>query len=265
MASTNELLRIGFKEVGEWESNAQGLRYCLSDPGVGGLDQILYAFAVSEGDVEDGDVVYIGKTTRSMNNRFIGYVNPGNSQQTNQRIHTKVKHALDENRRVKILLFEDVRQLQWAGFDLNVAAGIEDSLIKKFQPQWNRAGVNRPVQAATQEIESEYLGVENDETVEKPSGEPLCSQQMTVGKTYFQSGFMNFNPVCSNCLGDHESIISLYGDELVLSARINRNAVPNRSVRVNWGRELARWYQSRLAEGDVINVDVYPDNRVVIR
>jgi len=265
MQSMNDLSRIGFNIVGEWNQSENDLRYNLYDQNVTWLDNILYAFAESDGDSDDGLVKYIGKTTKSMRNRYVGYEKPGNAQQTNRRVHINIKKSLDDGKRVRILLFEDVVHLQWGGFNLNVAAGIEDSLIKAFQAEWNRAGRERPVQTATQEIETEFFGTQDAEVIQRPTVEPLGSQQITLGATYYKTGYMNFNPACSLHLGEHGTVITLYAGDRVLSARIDRNAVPNSSVRVNWGQALARWYQAGYEQGDVITVDVYPNNQVVIR
>jgi len=36
-------------------------------------------------------------------------------------------------------MFTDISPMQWGGYNLNVAAGIEDILIKTMKPEWNRA------------------------------------------------------------------------------------------------------------------------------
>jgi hypothetical protein len=40
-------------------------------------------------------------------------------------------------------MFTDISPMQWGGYNLNVAAGIQDILIKTMKPEWNRAEVSK--------------------------------------------------------------------------------------------------------------------------
>src|SRR5690606_8438345 len=91
----------------------------------------LYAFVVDEA------VLYIGKTARSIRARFIGYRFPGRGQVTNIRCNQKIRELLDDGREVRILVLVPTSSLQWGSFALDLAAGLEESLIRHFQPPWN--------------------------------------------------------------------------------------------------------------------------------
>jgi len=45
------------------------------------------------------------------------------------------KHAVD------IYVFRDPEPKQHAGIPINLAAGLEDGLIREFSPPWNKAGL----------------------------------------------------------------------------------------------------------------------------
>jgi hypothetical protein len=76
MASLQDLLAIDFKEFGEWTLNGNAVDftpYRPNDPSAN-YDNVLYAFTENN---EDGIVRYIGKTSKSIVSRFVGYKNPG--------------------------------------------------------------------------------------------------------------------------------------------------------------------------------------------
>lgn len=99
----------------------------------------LYAFVRSDA------VQYIGKTTQSVRKRFAGYRNPGQDQRTNLRCNAKIKEVLVAGGEVRILVFTPIPDLRYGDYDINLAAGLEDSLIKAFEPPWNGRYKGKPV------------------------------------------------------------------------------------------------------------------------
>jgi hypothetical protein len=147
------LYSVGFIRVATWTSNGASLSYELDHvkPELGPLMVVanaLYAFC-------SGDrVLYIGKTTQSLQRRLNGYCKPGRTQATNMRCHHAIRAAQTNGEVITILAFTPSDQLQFAGFEINLAAGLEDSLIRRFTPPWNgaRKGV---VLTETAEMEAE--------------------------------------------------------------------------------------------------------------
>jgi hypothetical protein len=127
-----QLESIGFRRCGYWRLGEQRIEYTLSD---GENDmRVLYAFVSQEA------VLYIGKTVRSLRERMYQYQNPGRTQYTNIRGHEHIRQMLEHGLCVDIYAFSDPGHIRHAGILVNLAAGLEDSLITTFKPQWNVAG-----------------------------------------------------------------------------------------------------------------------------
>jgi len=69
-----------------------------------------------------------------------GYEKPGPSQWTNIRGRERILELLSKGEAVEILALPDNGLLRYGGFHVNLAAGLEDSLVRDLQPEWNVAG-----------------------------------------------------------------------------------------------------------------------------
>lgn len=128
-----KLMRVGFEAGGEWILEGGVMKYRLSK--YDKARKILYAF------VADGQVFYIGKSVRSLAQRLNGYMKPGPTQSTNIKNHQNIRDVLRQGKEVKILVFAPAEdEIVYRGIPLNLAAGLEDSLIAEIQPLWNDAG-----------------------------------------------------------------------------------------------------------------------------
>src|SRR2546426_73099 len=129
MDSLNRLTAMGFIECGEWvaaeDQLVPKLLKCADSR------NILYAFVV------DGVIMYIGKTVQSFRARMQGYRTPGATQFTNVRNHQNLRTALGSGQRVAIYVLPDNGLLRYGGFHVNLAAGLEDALVRELQPPWN--------------------------------------------------------------------------------------------------------------------------------
>jgi hypothetical protein len=85
------LLNLSFVDIGHWQPNGDFIIYELDGEDAAAnavlLDakNTLYAFAKGE------QVLYIGKTARSIRRRYVGYCRPGKRQATNERCHHNIK------------------------------------------------------------------------------------------------------------------------------------------------------------------------------
>lgn len=135
-SSTNDLEKMGFMNLAKWTIlNEKKLQDVGDDPepwkALIGSERALYAFCLGE------QVLYIGKTARSVTKRFVGYRDPGKTQATNKKCHHKIRELLVQHKTVRILVFPDTSQLQWSIFKINLAAGLEDALVAHFKPMLN--------------------------------------------------------------------------------------------------------------------------------
>lgn len=126
------LIDIGFRKIGEWKIT-EGRIVAVLDAEAESRN-ILYAFE------SESEVLYIGKTTQPLRIRMYGYQNPGPTQSTNIRNNASLKAHLASGRAVSILVLPDHGLLKYGGFHLNLAAGLEDSVVSQLKPKWNKAG-----------------------------------------------------------------------------------------------------------------------------
>ncbi len=126
------LTDIGFRKMGEWNMLAEGISPDLS--GLADAANILYAF------ISNGEVLYVGKTTQSLKTRMYGYQNPGPTQKTNIKINKLLLQLLSAGKRIEIYARLDNGIQRIGVFHLNLAAGLEDSIISILKPKWNQMG-----------------------------------------------------------------------------------------------------------------------------
>jgi hypothetical protein len=137
------LTDIGFKSVGTWQCSSGTLQFHLSSPDFANKKNILYAMVIGT------DVKYVGKSIRTLSQRMQNYKSPHDSQRTNVRIRANIL-AIGEMNQVEIYALEDNGLLHFGQFHLNLAAGLEDSLIKKLCPEWN--GGKKVIEAIESEV-----------------------------------------------------------------------------------------------------------------
>jgi hypothetical protein len=193
------LMNIGFVDIATWEADGDLIVYRL-DGGDSDAKQVmldepnaLYAFVCGE------EVLYVGKTARSIGKRFIGYRRPGKTQQTNLRCQRNIKAALAEGAEIRILVFTPISHLRYADFEINLAAGLKDPLIRAFDPPWNGSKRGQPIteeaeREQAQEADTEQRdAVHPDDIQHKAMATPpaLATFTVTLGATYYEKGFLN--------------------------------------------------------------------------
>ena len=147
--------------------------------------------------------------------------------------------ALKKGEAIRILVFTPISELRYLEFEINLAAGLEDSLIKAFNPPWNgHIKKGKPItEEAEREAAEEKADASPAEVSDAPimhSGPPAATFAITLGQAYYHQGFINPGVEASKHLGaDGEPVQVLFDDgtEPVLS-RINRTANPSGSVRI---------------------------------
>ncbi len=133
MSDIERLLGIGFEFVGVWEIDSQGnISFELND--LESASNVLYAF------VNQDDVKYIGKTVRKLKERLYGYQKPTQTQRTNIKNNERIAKLLGSGETVKIYALPNNGLLHYGEFQLNIAAGLEDSLVGRLKPAWNDTG-----------------------------------------------------------------------------------------------------------------------------
>ena len=130
-----QLMNIGFRVVGRWLLEEKGTKLSYILDSESNSRNILYAF------ISGTEILYIGKTTQPLRKRMYGYQNPGATQNTNIKGNKFISDLLHTGSTVEIYVLPDNGLLHFGNFHINLAAGLEDSLITKLQPKWNGCGL----------------------------------------------------------------------------------------------------------------------------
>ena len=128
--SLQQLVNIGFEEVGHWFLEADQVTFALNKSAKEA--NILYSFVV------DGEVKYIGKSVQTLHKRMYLYKQGGDSQKTNIRNKADINACLVKGQQVKIYVLVPDLQMEYKGMPINIAAGLEDNIILKLKPEWNK-------------------------------------------------------------------------------------------------------------------------------
>lgn len=126
------IVGLGFEYVGDWLLSNNSLHYSLSR--YTEERDTLYAF------VSGREIKYIGRSAVTLTQRLNGYRMPGPTQKTNIRIRYLIIELLKKGMSVTIYAFVQRHRLLYKGFPVNLAAGLENALIKHFKPEWNMIG-----------------------------------------------------------------------------------------------------------------------------
>ena len=124
------LLEGGFTRSAEWRLDPSGLLGCIGElpdaPGV-------YAFASGE------HVQYVGLASASLAKRLYLYTRPGPTQRTNSRLNALLRESLARGQ-THTIYTSTPPDLEWMGWRINGAAGLEAGLISSHHLPWNIAG-----------------------------------------------------------------------------------------------------------------------------
>ena len=170
---------------------------------------------------------------------------------------------------VRILVFTPISDLRYGDYDINLAAGLEDSLIKAFNPPWNGRDKGKPVTEEAErekaEEEADALPAEAEQPKPAPHHGPAFSFEITLGQAYYYQGLINPGVAASQHLGkDGEPIQISFADgaEPIMSS-INRKANASGAVRVvGRNRLIAEWFQQHYQPGDIVQAHVLDLNRI---
>lgn len=274
----DSLLEIGFEELAVWRLKNDHLVFepLKASPeyeAVAAVPNVLYAFATEQ------TVHYIGKTTRSIRQRFAGYSNPGATQQTNKKCEQKLRELLNADKQVSILVFTSDGPLRYGEFSINLAAGLEDSLIDAFEPAWNGTQKGTSVQTETYANEEAAEISPSDPNppivLRSASGdisrESWCDlPSFTVNlscRAYWQDGFLNVPQSRDKFVGKHDDSMLLHfgtPDSEPLARKINRKAQSNGTARIYGGTNLARWFQNNFSRADKATVYILNPNELFV-
>lgn len=290
----DRLLQIGFREIGRWTLAGDGLQLQLDT--LPTHRRALYAFAT------ESKLLYVGKTAGTLPVRLQAYVSPHQSQRTNVRNRAALLDLLREGTKVRILGWIDPGLHRIGPFDLNMAAGLEDSIIALLAPPWNGARMvetretishthtlpqvpteaprpnlaissvpDRVAQVLVSAVAGAPVGpttsVSNAVRSSAYSSVDGTTFTVRLGKTYYERGFFNVPVVFSELFGTHGATVDLYcgTERAVVRATLDRKAnQQNGTPRIYGKSELGYWFQRRFKLDDVLKVTVLSPTAAVL-
>ncbi|MBA4044130.1 MAG: hypothetical protein C0471_06875 [Erythrobacter sp.] len=120
----------GFAHAGRWDLNAEGVLFFAGNapkrPGV-------YIF------VQAGTARYVGVASRNLAQRLYMYGRPGVSQRTNIRLNGVLRDELANGEIIDVYVASPP-DLEWNGWKVSGAEGLEAAIIRSFRLSWNRRG-----------------------------------------------------------------------------------------------------------------------------
>jgi len=265
------LLQIDFERVGRWRLSDDKLSLELTR--MAGQRNVLYAF------LQANEVLYVGKTTGTLENRMGGYLRPHATQRTNVRNNLALLKLLNDDFSVDIHAWADSGNHRIGEFHLNYAAGLEDSIIRSLSPPWNgarsaplagiagfdRSDVARQLEAVG-DTEAESATPKQIRIMEESgvmNSSPMFEVQL--GKTYFNQGFFNVPVKAAGLFPAHGAEISIYCGEArtLIRATIDRKAnQSNQTPRIYGRNALANWFGLYKVLGDSIMVRIVSLNEI---
>jgi hypothetical protein len=139
LLDARRLIEGGFHRVGRWSRDVSGaLALDGTAPPIPGV----YAFAI------DGQVHYVGVASRNLAQRLYFYAKPGPSQPTNIRLNQLLKDTLARGAEVEVYI-ACPPALEWNGWPISAAEGLEAALIRDHHLPWNKRGATKPGRADT--------------------------------------------------------------------------------------------------------------------
>lgn len=250
MKTIKDLEEIGFKEVGNWFLNIENtidfsVEYDNST-------ELLYSFVSKYEDKID--ILYIGKTIKTLTDRMQGYRKPGKTQNTNIRLNSILKSKLEENHKVHIYTLINQEDIRFKGIKINLSAGLEDNLIKMFNPKNNLHGNSKIVEDL--EIDENNIIVE----LIKPENNDFCYTAEKLASNSNLQGIINLSFIPIEYLPEFGDIVTIHLGTLIFEANyINGNRNEQYDPRLN-SRLIGNWLSERIAVNEMFYVKVCNNN-----
>ncbi len=125
---------LGFQKVGEWKPANGNITFELTQKETRG--NFIYAFVIGD------KIKFLEYSRLPLEARMDAYKHTdhryaGTFQPMNKRLREKILIELEGNEPVEIWAFYPGEEHAFKGYRVDMAAGLFDSLVKAFSPEWN--------------------------------------------------------------------------------------------------------------------------------
>lgn len=181
-----------------------------------------------------------------------GYQNPGPTQRTNIRVKKNIIQLLESGLPIDIYILTDSGLLQYGGFTISIAGGLEDTLIDAIKPDWNITGKTVGYKSPKQ--------LDRPKTHQnRPQDIGSTSFEVILSPTYYNQGFFNVRRKHSDRFGNDQDLIKIqlgHDSGRCINGIIDRRANNNGSPRILGRKPLKEWITSNFNQGDIMIVDI---------
>lgn len=259
----DRLLEIGFELAGEWLLDEDDIQIELQR--YGSAANVLYAFA------SDDELLYIGRSGRSLQLRMDGYRNGGPPRTMRARNRERIIAMLMVDQPVDLYAMPDPGNLHYGSFRVNLAAGLQHSLIDALKPPWNRTASaavtprRRPQARRVHKRRSHLIEPDSNTYTDLTTDRP--SYRFLVAYHYIDKGFFNVPLRYSGLFGDDQQKIRILcgRERTTLHGHIDRSSNTNATPRIVGGRKLKRWFEENTGINNPVDIDILAPNAVWIR
>jgi hypothetical protein len=163
--TVERLIAGGFEHVGSWQLDSTGRLILIGSPT---QNAGVYAFVIG------GFAQYVGLASTNLAKRLYFYGRPGVSQSTNIRLNGLLIELLRAGDKVDIYTVSPP-DLEWNGWPVSGAEGLESALIRDHVPVFNKKGV--PAAAAVAAVKEAAHSYSKTQPT-RPDGQPSDSDRI---------------------------------------------------------------------------------------
>lgn len=265
-SALERLQEIGFELAGEWLLEDDGP--AIEVRRYGAAANVLYAFA------SDSELLYVGRSGRALALRMGGYALGGPPRSARARNRERIIGMLMLDQQVALYAMPDPGAMLYGSFRVNLAAGLQHSLIDALDPPWNKTAASMvdttdatPLNmlSAAARKHRRTTDDEDDSPVEVATERP--GYRFLVGYIYMNKGFFNVPVRYSRLFGkDREKIKILCGHEKsTIHGHIDRACNTNAAPRIIGGGALKNWFEEHAGLNNPVDIDILAPNAVWIR
>ena len=264
-SALERLQEIGFELAGEWLLEDDGP--CIEVHRYTAAANVLYAFA------SDHELLYIGRAGRSLGVRMQGYELGGPPRSMRTRNRERIVGMLMLDQQVALYAMSDPGAMLYGSFRINLAAGLQHSLIDALEPPWNKSAAGvfdsaepTPLNMVAAAARQRRRGAGSDDDPAVLTAEQ-SGYRFLVGYVYMNKGFFNVPVRYAPLFGkDREKIKILCGREkATIHGHIDRSSNTNASPRIIGGGALKSWFEEHAGLNNPVDIDILAPNAVWIR
>lgn len=151
MANKNDCLECKMVNRGEFDLNDGKLKLNWQQGEMENAKWAIHVYAIVEEANNESWVRYVGETANTLSLRMYQYLN--GDQSTNSKVRKNIMERLIKGHKVILMSLLDDLPVTWNGNKVNLAKGIESTLIANWLPEWNESTKILEVNPSVEKVE----------------------------------------------------------------------------------------------------------------